>query len=607
MLLKNKKSIFIIFFTFLSILLTIYTLQQNNEYDISSCNKYLPSNLQNINVEQALSNNPAFLKSGSVFFELNLLPDLNSIFCIGKNMILMGDSDRSAVVLTSEKLFELSTYLILIFLFMLFYKTNYKSLSSFVMTSTAIYIMMSAIFHNKFLYEYVFILLIPLFLIFYIYKEAFSVNEGKGRATFTLINTSLLVLFIFNYNLFTYLVIFYFFIVFNKFKKKDILKVENKLFFVLPMYFYFIRAISSVSTIFDFFWLRISGNTYRTLKRFADLKYSIKVLNCNYNDCEIVNNYGPLWEFFAIDIPVNFTTILLGSLILLFTQFVYFQIYKVNNENMFFNFFLYTSPPVAFALERMNIDVLVVIIIYFAIKLENKNRIISYTLISLVTMIKVYPIFVFFGIGFFRLIKKEFQKLTLVGLFIFINSAVYIYYFYFYNFASRIQDQSGISDSFGLVSDADNISKYFQVNFIKAYVALIFISILFQIFLHFRNTKFIKFNSENSNLELGFIFTFLGISIFSGADFRLVVLIIPIYFLVNVHKSEKIAIIVYVFLFTSVSKNFFGFENFYVKPFYFMTSFLPIFINYLTFYITLNLFSYSLYKNILKKFNKASE
>ena len=67
------------------------------------------------------------------------------------------------------------------------------------------------------------------------------------------------------------------------------------------------------------------------------------------------------------------------------------------NENHIVVFLLYTCAPFTFLIERMNFDVVVIIFGYFAIYIYEKNyKLISIVFVwSLLTLIKVFPIFLF--------------------------------------------------------------------------------------------------------------------------------------------------------------------------------------------------------------------
>ena len=116
-----------------------------------------------------------------------------------------------------------------------------------------------------------------------------------------------------------------------------------------------------------------------------------------------------------------------------------------------------------FSFERLNIDLIISVMIFVALMSIKKNKIFSYILISITALVKIYPIFTFIGIIIYSIKNKNIKEMY-YSIFLIINVLIFLYYFFKFNFISRIQDQSGISWSYGVMSDASNINNYLNLN-----------------------------------------------------------------------------------------------------------------------------------------------
>ena len=320
---KNKLHVLLIIlvlvflFTFL-IFETIFSPETN-------CENFLPENISQLNTEDILSQNKNFFRNGTAYLPLNLSIDLNSFKCIGEQYTDDRLDNKNDIYFTSTKLFELLIFFVNYILFILFDIYKRKSSALFILTTSILFFILALIFFNKVIFDYILISLIPLNVIYHFYKTDFE-EDSTNLKTFRWFNVFFLSLLVFNYNLFAYFVFAYFLVYFYFFRDIKISKAENNVFIHLPIYFYFLRQLSSISEYFNFLWLRISGSMYKSIPRFVDLEYALQVINCNFNNCEITNNYGPLWEILSVNISVKFYTIFVGIVtILVFQLFLFLQ------------------------------------------------------------------------------------------------------------------------------------------------------------------------------------------------------------------------------------------------------------------------------------------
>ena len=602
---KNKLNIILIILVFsFSLSFLIFETGLSPE---SNCKNFLPESISKLSTEDMLNQNKNFFRSGTAYLPLNLSTDINSFKCIGQKYTDDSSDNKNDVYFTSTKLYELIIFFINYILFILF--DNYKKNSSaiFIPTTFIVFSILSFIFFNKIILEYILISFIPLNIIYHFYRTSFE-KHSVNLKILRWVNVFFLLLLVFNYNLFAYFVFAYFIVYFYFFRDIKINKSENNIFIYLPIYFYFLRQLSSISDYFNFLWLRISGSMYKSLPRFVDLEYALQVINCNFNNCEIVNNYGPLWEILSIDIPVKFFTIFIGILTILAFQLFYF--YNSNDRNIIYYFFLFVSPPIVFSFERLNIDLIISMMIFVALLFLEKNKILSYIVISIASLIKIYPIFVLMGIIIYSINFRNIKEVYYSTFFLITNISIFLYYFFKFDFFSRIQDQSGISWSYGIMSDATNINNYLNLNNqLLVYFSILIFCLLSQIYLLNREGRFLSYDSNHSIYVIAFLITFLGTALFSAIDFRLILLAIPTFYIIQEEGFVFLKLIIFSFLLTSVSRYFNGFQNILSNPFDFLFSFIPILINYLSFYILINYFSQSIlrflinsYKNNIKSF-----
>tara|TARA_Y100000996_G_scaffold415583_1_gene411420 strand:- start:5318 stop:7147 length:1830 start_codon:yes stop_codon:yes gene_type:complete len=602
---KNKlQIILIILVLFFSFTFLIFETILSPE---ASCKNFLPESISQLNTEDMLNQNKEFFRNGTAYLPLDLSTDVNSFKCIGQKYADNSLNNKNDIFFTSTKLYELIIFFTNYFLYILF--DNYKKKSNVLFFSTTfiVFSCLSLIFFNKIIFDYILISFVPINFIYHFYKTSFDDYNTKLKI-FRRFNIFFLSLLVFNYNLFAYFVFVYFLIYFYFFSDIKTSKAENNIFIYFPIYFYFLRQLSSISESFNFLWLRISGSMYKSISRFVDLEYALQVINCNFNNCEITNNYGPLWEILSINVNVKFYTIFIGIVTILAFQLFYF--YNSRDKNIVYYFFLFVSPPIVFAFERLNIDLIISIMIFVALISIEKNKILSYIVISIASLIKIYPIFIFIGIIVYSMKNRNIKEVYFSTFFFIINVSIFLYYFFKFNFISRIQDQSGISWSYGVMSDASNINNYLNLNNqLLVYVSIMLFCILSQIYLFRRQDRYLSYGSKHSLYVFAFLITFLGTALFSAIDFRLILLVIPAFYIIQEDDFVYLKLTIFCFLLTSVSRYFNGFENIFSNLFDFLFSFVPIFLNYLSFYFLINYFSQTIlrfllsnYKNSFKNF-----
>lgn len=323
------------------------------------------------------------------------------------------------------------------------------------------------------------------------------------------------------------------------------------------------RLISGYNLNISNIWINLSQMNYSLTGRFIDLQSVFWSLNCNsvingeyimYGSEQILNcpyniSYGPLFEIISFKNNVLFSTFFVTALAFLLI-YLYFidSLAKYDNKSSYIFTLCMFSPPVNFLLERMNFDIIIYITI-FIIYTKIKNHYIKNFIFLVLAMLKYYPIFLVFGNLIFKLVKKQKSKILpdILGIILF---SLFISY---YSFNSSILNQPvrpfRSDRTFGILSDALNISNIFKTDYKLNYIFLVLIILLIILFIKKEFTYSYLFeNDKNHNL----IFMFLSLSFFANYDYRLAFLIL-IFSSISKAGNKNIFISFYIFIFSSPS------------------------------------------------------
>ena len=93
------------------------------------------------------------------------------------------------------------------------------------------------------------------------------------------------------------------------------------------------RQISGKGGSFDYIWQHISSEMYRGTPRFADMYYTFAVINCNKTGCGFKNNYGPLWEYLAINLNPEMLTLVFSILLIALSQIFYYSFINMTSNS----------------------------------------------------------------------------------------------------------------------------------------------------------------------------------------------------------------------------------------------------------------------------------
>jgi hypothetical protein len=225
------------------------------------------------------------------------------------------------------------------------------------------------------------------------------------------------------------------------------LEIDKRLLLIVVLFLYFIPVVLSIN-FFDpyvnfFFRESLLPIVYplvpKMLPPFADLRAITAGAECidlGYdvlvnNPCDPWHrsmNYPRIWSFVAyLGIDQSYTNILGILIIVLYFSSIFYLIGHLNkvSSTIYYSLVL-CSPTAMLAVERCNNDLIIFILLSWAILVVNKNYLqfkssISYSIIFLASMLKLYPVF-----AFTILLRERGKRIALSTLAIFLGFFLYI-------------------------------------------------------------------------------------------------------------------------------------------------------------------------------------
>jgi hypothetical protein len=579
---KKIQFALIAVFLFIFVQFFIINFQNNNNFEDFNCSRFVDSDLENSSEIYF-----DFYNKNIIYQELNLIPEFENFKCLAKQVNFQ---DKN-IIFTSNMLYNFSIISIFIFLLALFLFTGFQNLFIFSLIGIISYFNFTKIFFKEFFINYYLILFLITIFIFNTLIKNIHFNSVKEYLMSFFFSAYTLVLF-FDYELFQQMLIFFVSIYLIFFKDEKLSNSQIKLFKYIPIMYYFLRIVSGIFLDLNVLWQRLSANTYQSNDRYADTYYGLSVLNCNAVGCNVENNYGPIWDYIAFENNLEVTSIIFSSFVIIFVVLIYIYIFDNLKNNKFILQVLFIGPPLVFVLERGHLDIYFVLICLLSLLIFKKNPYISYFLLTFSTLIKIYPLFLFGGLIIYFYKNKNIRKLIESSVICLFNAASLIYYYFAVNFQERIQDQSGVSQSYGIQGHAKNYNEFLNFSFILGYGLQILIITLISIWF------FTKFKNENAyianHVYISFSVLFIISSIFGNEDVRLIILYIPILYLLS--GKINFPLISCLFLVSSSPSKFFhGFKNSSIGTLQTIYETIPVLISHITFYIA---FSYLLYEII---------
>jgi hypothetical protein len=587
---KEKKRYAFKTYLLLSILifgqLILVSLFENNENRFEECSEI---NIVNSIVKNSNEIYFDFYNENKSYQEIDVYPNLKNINCLSY--------ESNNVIFTSNNFYRFFILIFNLFLVLFFLLFNINSTLGFLILNLSGYFNITKIFFGEFFINYYLLIFL---LSIYIYKNLVVKNNSFSFQNFkkTLFLSSYTIILFFDYELFQqlliYFVLFYFlFLRKNKFENNEELLIK-----LIPVFYYFLRVVSGIFENLNILWQRLSANTYQSITRYADTNYGFRILNCNATDCVWENTYGPIWEIFAIKLNVEFLTIFIPSITILFVVVLFVYLFENLKVDKFLLQLLFIGPPLVFLLERANFDIYFVSLSLISLLLFDKNRFLTYFILTFCILVKIYPIFLIAGMIIYFYTKDKSKLFFESSILLILNSSILIYYYFAVNFQDRIQDQSGISQSYGLQSHSKNYDEFLNINISLGYIIQILI-IFSIIYFLFKTNKQNIFYDRNL-IYLSFTSLFLLSSIFGNEDFRIIILYTPLFYLLK-EKISLVQVSSIFFIASSPSMFFNGFKNTEQSLIESIYETIPVVVSNLSFLIIFAYFSYEfIYLAILK-------
>jgi hypothetical protein len=345
-----------------------------------------------------------------------------------------------------------------------------------------------------------------------------NINTTKNRLALLVIVNILIYI--------NYLVFIMFFLIFSVFEiwnNQNKKKLENYLIAIIPINYYFFNLFSTFSTNPEssIFW--DMQNFLHFIKCNTDeVRYNYRFLGDILN-CPETIGYGPLTEFLKIgNLNIWNTTLITAVLFLIISiSFIF-----LGKESLLLKTAILISPGFHFLFYSLNSDIYVLFFIFFLLNQKIKiNTLFELLLLTFVSLIKSYTVFIFIGLITKSLLYKKYKRAFVETLFMIFNIVV-LFSHYFLN-SSLLPAPLSFTRTFGVIHDFKLVTQY--IGFDEALI-IIFLLIIFLVL--FRS-------------KLDIIITTLNISDIETIN-KLIV-IMPLCFFINMYQNWG-----YKFIFNSI-------------------------------------------------------
>ena len=334
-----------------------------------------------------------------------------------------------------------------------------------------------------------------------------------------------------------------------KFKKYKILLLTS------TISFFALRFIFALSDRFNYLWKHFSLTNYASDERFWDLQlnlismkciigsvdnYYLKFSSTSYKSCPYSAKYGPLSTKVPYFGDIWIGTLLLSFLVIICITGVYIYFIRKTGKNFFFITTLLLIAPMNFLIERMNIDIFILLFLLLAVSYYDKFPKLSIVLITILSLYKLHPFGVLIGLLFYSFIydsKKNFNNL--------INATFSFAVLYLLDsifFTNSLIDTewrpAGLDITFGILSDSLILSQIINTSFLLNYFLILGLIVIFTIFFDFTSImNFHNYEKKDNLLYFSFIFLFFLNSLYANYDYR-IPLFFPLIYLIfkNGHK-----------------------------------------------------------------------
>ena len=331
----------------------------------------------------------------------------------------------------------------------------------------------------------------------------------------------------------------------------------KNIFFVTVSTFYIARLIFSFSSKFDNLWKHISLNNYASVERFWDLQlnlismkcilgnvesYYLKFSSTSYKSCPYSAKYGPLSTKVPFFGDIWIGTIILSIFVIIFLLLLCFNFYRMDTKTYITLALLLMTPSMNFLIERMNIDVFILIFSIICLYYYKDYPKFTAIVLLILSLYKIHPVGLLFGLLFFSHLSKNKSQFNYI-----FNLLVMFFIIYFLDsifFTNTILDTewrpAGLDITFGLLSDTIILSKYLNINFVIIYIVLLIAPILLALFSK-SDTELETREMSMAEQRYFFAYTFLFLInfLYANYDYRLP-LFIPLIFVMSKYMKNKV-------------------------------------------------------------------
>lgn len=383
---------------------------------------------------------------------------------------------------------------------------------------------------------------------------------------------------------------------------------ERKIFISLPIFYYSVKIISSVTNNLDFLWLYTSQVAFRGLSRYPDLQLALFNLTCskgkyfkfnndenNIISCDLYTE--GLFQFSLFtnlnDSEVVILTLIIFNSLLLLWMVLYLKIISLAKFDEFFVVVLSLSPPFIFLITQGNDDLVALVIgICCLYNLDNYTNL-KLIVVTLISFLLIHSGIILFSILIIALLIKD-RNIVLKSLIFNFIFAIFIFYNLVFSSISILNNQTYKNVfpdmGFGIILDTSFLSNITGINqfivFLIFIVTLLFVYNLnyFKILyanIDIKSIQSVVFKKEYIyflSIPIYFIFNF----IFSNNSYRLPIFFVFFILIFTYSKSKVRLLLLFFLLFEPLIKS---------SPdiFRFATTFLSTISGYLILCITIKL------------------
>jgi len=550
-------------------------------YSEIPCEEFITGFNDTFSALDYIEKNPYSIYDAKAYMEIDISSNFKSLNCIGEKVNFVSKANNNLeYIVTSTKLYKFLMFCLLTFLFILFKIFNNNSVLLYLSIVLINYLVMSYIFFGSIEFQILNILFLSPILLFKFLNTKRITTKEKAFDLFLFINVFCLIV---NYDIYSKLLLIFFLIFYFFFKDTNLDNDQILIITFGPILYFFLRQISGPIQSLNLLWENLSVGMFRGSPRFADMFYFFNTLRCNTFNCGVENNYGPITEFLSVSFQIESITFATSLLAILATQIFYLKLIKNIKKKYLLIYFVYISPPISFLLERMNFDLIVIIFGFISLHYYKKNyKLTSLLLISILTLIKGYPILFYFSIYIYESNNRLNFLKNISAILLLLHTITYGFYFALGYPTGEIAAPFGISWTFGMLADYSNFKMYFGTYHLLIFISSwVFSIVLFKKYLLKSLSKHF-FDSNDELIETSFLIQFMLLAFLYHFDFRISLFAISFLFIIKNYSLANFELVSFIFLLTSVS-GYFDIQDINDNSFNFIINLMPILLNYFTF------------------------